>query len=706
MTPTDDLQRLAETITRQTASRSLTDVEQIPPEATTPALPDLQTPRIELEKKNEELRRMQAELEATRKRYLELYNQVPVGYISLNDQGLILEVNQTASGLLGVDRQSLVNQKFSQFVNTADQDVYYLLREHVIETGTSQVCEVRMDKKGGSAFWGSITASTTIGFDGAMGWRIELSDISGRKLSERLVHEANVRLYANIEASPLPQVLTDKQGNITYLNRAFKQNLGYLMNEVHTLDDLWQRAFPDPQIRGRITSNWHTNLEESMSNNLPFAPLELDIRCKDGSIRTFMGSTSILDDLSAGEQLVILDDITDRKLAREALKLSEKKYQLLMDSDHESLVITQNGLIKFTNPEMRSVFGYSEQELENRRFDDIVYPEDRIFVYRDYRPTIVTEEYQPSYVFRMVTRNGDVTWIRICATYIDWQGKPATLNYLTDITELKRSEEALRLTKVQEEHRAQGEQQGQLESEKQADPLLQTKLEELERSNTELQQFAYVASHDLQEPLRIVSSYMQLLSERYTGKLDAKADKYIEYAVDGTRRMQRLIADLLAYSRVGTQAKPFEEVNCTELVAETIRNLGKAIEESGAKLSTGELPTVMGDPTQLGQVFQNLIANAIKFHGDNPPQVEISARKDGNNWEFCVADNGIGIDPQFHERIFLIFQRLHEQGKYPGSGIGLAIVKKIVERHGGRIWIESELGKGSRFYFTIPALAA
>jgi light-regulated signal transduction histidine kinase (bacteriophytochrome) len=202
----------------------------------------------------------------------------------------------------------------------------------------------------------------------------------------------------------------------------------------------------------------------------------------------------------------------------------------------------------------------------------------------------------------------------------------------------------------------------------------------------------------------MVASYTQLLAERYAGKLDERADKYINYAVDGATRMQALISDLLAFSRVGTRAKPFAETDCSQLVREVIHNLGKAIEESGAEVIVGDMPKVMGDRTQLGQLFQNLIANAIKFKGDTPPRVEVTTQLKEEFWEFCVADNGIGIDPQFFERVFIIFQRLHERDKYAGSGMGLAICKKIVERHGGRIWIESEVGAGSRFKFTIPIL--
>jgi len=226
--------------------------------------------------------------------------------------------------------------------------------------------------------------------------------------------------------------------------------------------------------------------------------------------------------------------------------------------------------------------------------------------------------------------------------------------------------------------------------------------QELARSNAELEQFAYVASHDLQEPLRMVASFTQLLAKRYRDRLDQDAHEFIGYAVDGATRMQRLINDLLAYSRVGTRGKPFQLKDGNDVFRQARDNLTKAIEDSGALIFTDHLPSVKGDEMQLIQLFQNLMANAIKFRGPESPQIQVSAAKNGREWVFTVKDNGIGIAPEHQERIFSIFQRLHQRSEYPGTGIGLAMCKKIVERHGGRIWVESQVGAGSTFYFTIP----
>lgn len=258
------------------------------------------------------------------------------------------------------------------------------------------------------------------------------------------------------------------------------------------------------------------------------------------------------------------------------------------------------------------------------------------------------------------------------------------------------------LARLPEAVRRALQEKRQLRLRRQAEEDLARKVEELARSNAELEQFAYIASHDLQEPLRMVAAYTQLLAERYRGRLDADADKFMGYACEGAIRMQALIQDLLAFSRVGRNNNACQLVECDAAMEQVLLSLGPAIRESGAVVTHPALPAVWADRSQMTQVFQNLIGNAIKFRGNEPPAISVRAEKTGEHWLFSVSDNGIGIDPQYAESVFVVFQRLHTRTEYAGNGIGLAICKKIVERCGGKIWVESQPGHGSTFKFTIP----
>jgi len=304
-----------------------------------------------------------------------------------------------------------------------------------------------------------------------------------------------------------------------------------------------------------------------------------------------------------------------------------------------------------------------------------VHPEDRPAVEKAIESAAREREVYAA-EFRIVRPDGEVRWLydRGMGDYDDEGEMTYMTGAVVDITDRKWAEEELKRT-----------------------------VAELERSNQDLEQFAYVASHDLQEPLRMVSSYTQLLAKRYKDSLDKDANEFIDYAVDGANRMQRLIEDLLSYSRVSSRGKEPVAGDAHSALSEAIANLSTAISESGAVVANDDLPEVRADRTQLAQVFQNLISNAIKFRGEEPPRVHVSAERKGWEWVFAVKDNGMGIEPEYHQRIFTIFQRLHGREEYPGTGIGLALCKRIVERHGGSMWVESEPGKGSTFYFSLLA---
>jgi PAS domain S-box-containing protein len=507
------------------------------------------------------------------------------------------------------------------------------------------------------------------------------AEMSERYRVEQALRESEGKYRTILEDTQVGYFELDLAGNVTFVNDEACRRFGYPREELIGMN--YRQYYADPEEAKQISQVYN----ELYRTGKPIRGLDREVTRKDGTKFVHELSISLIRD-SEGKPIGFRGtsrDITQRKKMEEALRTSEAQlsnalkiahlghweYDVASDlftfSDHFYAIFR-------TTSEREGGYTMSSAQYAQR----FVHPDDRSVVSAEIQEAIATTDpyYSRQLEHKMIYVDGEVGYIAVRFFVIkDDNGRTVkTYGVNQDITDRKRAEEALRV-----------------------------KTEELARSNRELEQFAYVASHDLQEPLRMVTSYVQLLARRYKGKLDSDADEFIAFAENGAIRMWRLINDLLTYSRVGAWGKEFEPIDCETVLNQSLDNLKVAIEENGAVVTHDPLPIVMADHPQLVQLFQNLIGNAIKFRGNEPPRIHVSASRNGNGWTFSVCDNGIGIAPEYAKRIFVIFQRLHSREKYPGTGIGLAICQKIVERHGGRIWVESEVEKGATFYFTLPA---
>ena len=490
-----------------------------------------------------------------------------------------------------------------------------------------------------------------------------------RSKAERRSEHGENYFRALIQNAPIAILVVDATGTMLYYSPSMIHILGY--NEEENIGvSVFDFVHPDdiPATLDKFV--------RLVANPGSTDKLELRAKHKDGSWRyAEVVGTSHLHNPEVNGVVINFQDITVRRQTEEVLKKKWDFFQLLAEQSPDSLVVVDvDGRIIYQSPST-GLFGFESDEIEGTVSFDFVHPDDLPRVLESFAEVVQRPGTTGSLECR--TKHPDGTWHYAQAVAMNCLDNPAVEGIIVtarDITERKKTEE-----------------------------MLARYAAELTRSNEDLEQFAYVASHDLQEPLRMVGSYVQLLQKRYEGQLDSDADDFIHYAVDGVTRMQALINGLLAYSRVTTRGKEFEPVDCKAVLDRVLANLQMAVEDSGAVVTYDPLPKVMADELQLSQVFQNLIGNALKFRGEGAPRVHVSAERQANEWVFSVRDNGIGFEQQYAERVFAIFKRLHRDEQYPGTGIGLSLCKKIVERHGGCIWVESEVGHGTTFHFTVPA---
>ena len=506
-------------------------------------------------------------------------------------------------------------------------------------------------------------------------WRLDLlarqaADLIEQKQAEEALRESEEKLRSSFANAAIGFAITTPDGRYVDANPAYCRLTGY------DLAELTATAFPQ-LIHPEDQADNMELIRRMLAGELPGFVVENRYVRKGGATVDVRKSVAVVRASNGAPRWIIalVEDITERKQAEEALRQSEERFRLMFEGHGAPMLLIEpdSGQIIDANEAAARFYEYSRQQLRAMHIDQInQLPAEEVAA--DRRKAV--ELGKNLFVFPHRLAGGDVRWVEVYSSPVAIQGVPMLFSIVHDITARRQAEEALTQRTAQ-----------------------------LARSNEDLQQFAYASSHDLQEPLRMVSGFLKLLEDRYGPLLDDKARQYIGFAVEGATRMSQLIRDLLEFSRVERQGGPMEPTDPNQALNEALANLRSAAQEAGASIASDELPIVLADRSQLMLLFQNLVSNAVKFRSaDRPCRVHVGVRKADDKWEFSVRDNGIGIPADSFDRIFALFQRLHTREEYAGTGIGLAICKKIVERHGGRIWVESRLGEGASFLLTLPVV--
>ncbi|MGE5432912.1 MAG: PAS domain S-box protein [Syntrophomonadaceae bacterium] len=605
------------------------------------------------------------------------FEQAGSGIVHIDTEGHWVRINDKFCDIVGRTRGELLHLKPSDIVHPDDLKAELRNRGKLLE---GEISDYKMEKRyirsDLSIAWTIFTCTIHQTQSNRIFYVGVVEDITQRKLAEEEIKNSERLLKQILNVIPVGIWFMDGKGDIIDSNPKAKEI--WAGDKQVGIDDYGEFKGWYADTEKRIGSRDWASARAVEYGEISINEI-INIECFDASRKIILNSAIPLFDNN--EKIIgaiaVNQDITELKKVEEQLKISEEKFRTIAETmplmvwtakpSGELDYVNQWGLdytgkcldeigdswnrLKLLNPDKASlsVQLWKESMETGKVFEDTSLLRRNDGQYRWFL----------SRAAALKDRNGSV---------IKWFGTS------TDIHDQKEAEEKLKET-----------------------------LEKLERSNKELEQFAYVASHDLKEPLRMITNYMQLFEKNYKGKLDERADTYIGFAVDGAMRMNSLINDLLIYSRVSSKPREIDLVDLNVVVEDVERDLQLSIDESRAVINCTGLPHVMADCLQMRQLFQNLIQNAMKFRDNNHPVIDVSSEKIGEEWLFKIKDNGIGIDPEFKDRIFVIFQRLHEREKYPGTGIGLAICKKIVEHHGGRIWVESEPGGGSEFCFTLPA---
>jgi len=625
----------------------------------------------------------EAALRDSEERWRATIDSAAEGMLIYDRSLVIVGANRAAERILRLPASELIGKPgFTSLLSVIREDGAPLGQDErptrvTIRTGkpqTGRVVGIRRNEGGpsGSITWLSVNTAFLRRADETdyYGLVSTVSDITAQHDAEARLKESEARFRRTFELAGSGMAHIGMDRRFIRVNRRLCEILGYPEAELLQLTGR-QISHPDDLD---IINEQRPRL---YAGEIDSVRVEKRYLRKDGSV-VWVRFTMTVERDAEGRPLYeigVYDDITAQLDAQVRLRDSEARFRQTFELAASGICHVIDGRFARVNRSMCEILGYSEKQLLGKTVKELSHPDDRDVTDAERARIRKGEIESARFEKRYIRADGRVVWCKVAIALVrDVFGVPQyEVAIFDDITDRKQAERALR-----EAH------------------------EELKRSNAELEQFAYVASHDLQEPLRMVASYTQLLARRYDARLEGDAREFMAYIVDGASRMKQLIEDLLAYSRVGTKGADFQPVSADAALRRALFNLRAAIEEAGAVVTHDPMPTLPADEVQLGQLLQNLIGNALKFRSSSVPRIHIGVKDLGHEWQFEVRDNGIGIEPQYYERIFMVFQRLHDKGEYPGTGIGLAICKKVVERHGGRIWVESRPGHGSSFYFTLP----